>query len=480
MKTGVAYIRVSTDSQDEYSPDAQIRLIKEYANNNNILLTNVYQDIGITGTKASKRPQFQEMIAHAKEKEFDVILVWKYSRFARNQEESIVYKSMLKKKGVEVVSVSEPMPNDIYGGLIERIIEWMDEYYSIRLSEEVKRGMTQRAMQGQYNGCAPLGYDIKDGKMIINEEESKIIKYIFNSYAIEKISLLEIAKYVNQMGYRTQRGNNFENRTIKYILQNVAYIGNTRWSKNNKKNYRIRQDDNKNNEDIIYVENTHEPIISKEIFDLAQQRLTTNHRKPYTRSTPTVNWLRGICKCSNCGSSLVSSGNSKFLQCYKYSKGTCTISHTLKVSTLEDTIIDKLKELVALDTIEYKNISSTNDTVNELEDIEKALKSLANKEKRIKEAYINEIDTLEEYKANKELLQKERLELQERYNTYQQQTNNNETDKQMKDRIISTYNTIINPNSTNTEKKESINRIFDKIVFNKQEKTLDFYLHFID
>ena len=134
MKTAVAYIRVSTDSQDEYSPDAQKRLIKEYAKNNNMLLTDVFEDIGISGTKASKRPQFQEMIALSKQKDcsFDTILVWKFSRFARNQEESIVYKSMLKKNGIDVISVSEPMPNDVYGGLIERIIEWMDEYYSIR------------------------------------------------------------------------------------------------------------------------------------------------------------------------------------------------------------------------------------------------------------------------------------------------------------------------------------------------------------
>ena len=100
----------------------------------------------ISGRKAEKRHDFQRMIGLAKTKPrpFSVIIVWKYSRFARNQEESIVYKSMLKKDNVDVISVSEPLIEGPFGSLIERIIEWMDEYYSIRLSGEVLRGMKEK------------------------------------------------------------------------------------------------------------------------------------------------------------------------------------------------------------------------------------------------------------------------------------------------------------------------------------------------
>ncbi len=476
MKTAVAYIRVSTDSQDEYSPDAQKRLIKEYAKNNNMLLTDVFEDIGISGTKASKRPQFQEMIALSKQKDcpFDTILVWKFSRFARNQEESIVYKSMLKKNGIDVISVSEPMPNDVYGGLIERIIEWMDEYYSIRLSEEVKRGMTQKAMLGQRNGGYILGYHVKDGKLTINEEESKIIKYIFNAYAVEKTSMLEIAKNVNQMGYRTQRGNLFENRTIKYILQNVTYAGHTRWSKEKRKNYRIRINDK--DEDVIFVKNTHEPIIEQELFDIVQQRLQTNHRKAYNRSTPTDNWVKGIIKCSNCGATLASSGRANFLQCYRYSKGVCNQSHMLKVDIAKETIINQLKELTSDVELEYTIIDDTDNNINELEEIEKAIKSLDTKEKRIKDAYMNGIDTIDEYKSNKELLIKEREELQERYEKCQTKVNANDNDTNMRNNIKSVYDILVSNSTTELEKKEAINSICDKIVYNKSEKSLDFYL----
>ena len=109
LRTGAAYIRVSTHMQEELSPDAQKRILLDYAKAHNIVITQdyIFQDGGISGKKADKRPAFMRMISLAKEKPapFSVILVWKFSRFARNQEESIVYKSLLRKQcHVEVVS----------------------------------------------------------------------------------------------------------------------------------------------------------------------------------------------------------------------------------------------------------------------------------------------------------------------------------------------------------------------------------------
>ena len=131
-KDGALYIRVSTDRQEELSPDAQKRLLMDYAKKNKILIQEpyIFMENGISGRNAKKRPEFQKMIALAKSKPapFQVILVWKFSRFARNQEESIVYKSMLKKQcGIDVVSISEPLIDGPFGSLIERIIEWMDD-----------------------------------------------------------------------------------------------------------------------------------------------------------------------------------------------------------------------------------------------------------------------------------------------------------------------------------------------------------------
>ena len=154
MKIAAAYIRVSTEDQLDYSPDSQLQELKSYAERHDMMLdpAHVYIDAGISGRNAKKRPAFQKMIATAKSKPspFETVLVWKYSRFARNQEESILYKSLLKKEcGVEVVSITEETGDGMFGGLIERIIEWMDEFYSVRLSEEVKAKMTYVAETGK-------------------------------------------------------------------------------------------------------------------------------------------------------------------------------------------------------------------------------------------------------------------------------------------------------------------------------------------
>ena len=183
-KYAFGYVRVSTGKQDELSPDSQAKLLKDYAKSNGYVVSKIFYEVGISGRKADKRPEFQKMISLAKSSDHpaDAILVWKYSRFARNQEESIVYKSLLKKKhNVDVISVSEPLVDGPFGSLIERIIEWMDEYYSVRLSGEVTRGMKEKAERGGYQARPPLGYKIVTHKEppVIVPEEAEIVKLIF-------------------------------------------------------------------------------------------------------------------------------------------------------------------------------------------------------------------------------------------------------------------------------------------------------------
>ena len=193
LKNGALYIRVSTADQTELSPDAQQRLLLDYAKKNGIVIAKefIFEE-SVSGRHADRRPKFQEMIALAKQDShpIDVILVWKYSRFARNQEESIVYKSLLKKSNVDVISISEPLIDGPFGTLIERIIEWMDEYYSIRLSGEVLRGMKEKALQHGYQATPCLGYRaVSGGKpFVIDETEYQIVKYIMDQY----LSLIHI------------------------------------------------------------------------------------------------------------------------------------------------------------------------------------------------------------------------------------------------------------------------------------------------
>ena len=232
------YIRVSTEKQEELSPDSQKRLLLDYAKSHDMIVSekHIYIENGISGRKADKRPKFQQMIATAKSSDhpFDVILLWKFSRFARNQEESIVYKSMLRNKySVDVVSISEPLVDGPFGSLIERIIEWMDEFYSIRLSGDVTRGMTQKALNGGYQCRPPLGYRIPYHKATpeIVPDEAKIVRLIFEKYVYENMSIFAIVKHLNSLGHKTSHGKPFEKRSIEYILQNPGYAGDIRWNR---------------------------------------------------------------------------------------------------------------------------------------------------------------------------------------------------------------------------------------------------------
>ena len=259
------YVRVSTDKQDELSPDAQIRLGTEYAKKNGLHVSkeHTYIEHGISGRKADKRPEFLRMIAAAKSEEhpFDVILVWKFSRFARNQEESIVYKSLLRKKcGVDVVSVSEPIIDGPFGGLIERIIEWMDEYYSVRLSGEVTRGMTEKALRGGYQARPPLGYRIETKKEppVVVPEEAKIVRSVFDMYVNQHKGFFDIARELNRLGCKTSHGKAFERRSIEYIIQNPTYCGMIRWNRTTNETNVIKPKD-----EWIITEGNHEALMEK-------------------------------------------------------------------------------------------------------------------------------------------------------------------------------------------------------------------------
>ena len=188
-KIGAGYIRVSTDDQTEYSPTSQIKLIKKYAKENNITLLNdyIFQEDGISGKSADKRPEFQRMIAIAKSKDcpFNVILVYDFSRFARNKNESVMYKTLLRKKlGIDVISITQPLSDRKESVILESMYEAMDEYYSLNLSENVIRGKIEKASRGEFQGNPPYGYIYnKNTKSLeIDKNRADIVRFIFNEW----------------------------------------------------------------------------------------------------------------------------------------------------------------------------------------------------------------------------------------------------------------------------------------------------------
>ncbi len=402
MKIAACYIRVSTDDQLEYSPDSQLEKIREYAKRNNMILPeeNIFiEEEGISGRKAAKRHEFQRMIAAAKNKPkpFDAILVWKFSRFARNREDSIVYKSVLRKQlGIEVISVSENIGDDKLSVITEAIIEAMDEYYSINLGEEVKRGMTEKAKRGEWCSIAPFGYDIKGKSLVVNKEQAHIIRDVFTKY-VSGWGHKQIACWLNELGIRTNRGGKIENRTVEYWLNNPVYHGYMRWTPTG----RTRR--NYHNPDSIITKSSHEAIIEEELWQRTQQRLKEQKQK-YIRSrrvNPAKEYaLTGLVKCSNCGAALARS-QVKYMQCINYAKGTCSVSHHITMQELQLMLFSAIKTDLTSGNFVLERAQEIPTANNGNAAVKNQIARAELKLKRVKEAYENGIDTLDEYKANK-------------------------------------------------------------------------------
>jgi len=401
MKKVAAYIRVSTNEQAEHSPDSQLKELKEYAKRNGMLIDpeHIYIDAGISGRKASKRPQFQKMVAVAKSKPapFEAILVWKFSRFARNQEESILYKSLLRKNnGVDVISITEETGDSMFGSLIERIIEWMDEFYSIRLGEEVRTKMSYVAEKGRMQTVASFGYTKKSGEdLVINEDEAKWVRYMAEQ-VLEGKSLRRVANHLNDCGIKTHRGNKFEPRTIDYILRNPVNKGTIHWTP-----HQNHQGRTPISQETILVDNAAPAIFVTEYHDkvVAElERRAALHKKNAKSDTVKKHWLSGLLKCSNCDSSLVFQSANNGFQCYKYAKTLCNVSHFVSANKMETAVFEALDQVTITDEF-IKSI--TKDTSPASMDFSKDIEKLEHMLERAKAAYVAGIDTLEEYGENK-------------------------------------------------------------------------------
>lgn len=404
MKVAAAYIRVSTDDQIEFSPDSQLEKIKLYAERNQMLLPKefIFMDEGISGRNTKKRTAFNTMIGLAKRKPkpFDVILVWKYSRFARNREDSVVYKSMLRKElNIDVVSISEDVGDDKMSILFEAMIEAMDEYYSINLAEEVKRGMTEKAKRGGVLSIPAFGYRVENSSYIVVPEEAEIIKKVFSDYLNGK-GFLSIAKALNAMGIRTHRGNKIENRTVEYWLNNPVYIGKTRWNPDGKlsRNYTATT--------AIISDGPHEAIIDMKTWERVQEKMKeqkAKFRKYYNPDRKDVShWLSGIVRCEKCGAVLSNQGG--FFGCSNRSRGLCEGVGYIKTSKLDGIVFDILSDTMLPNVnLEFAKPEYAEETKHEDESIiiGTQIQRLEIRLERVKLAYEDGIDTLEEYKANK-------------------------------------------------------------------------------
>jgi len=309
MRT-LIYLRVSTERQAEkdLSLPSQLKICRKYAGDHGYEVIKVFQDAG-KSARTDDRPAFLEMIDYCMihPDGVDAVIVYDTSRFARNREDAIIYKRMLKKKGIRVEYASQNINSDEESGfLVEGIMELFDEHYSRALARVTRRGMMENARRGYWNGgYAPLGYMIEKtaegkSKLKLDPVWAPTIKRIFElSYKGE--GAVSICQALLKDGVRNRNGKPFTKNTILGILENEKYYGATAFNKRDKKNHRKFRP----REEWIIIENSHEPIVSKEVFE-AVQKGRAKRQNSLNNGSGASGWaFTGILKCGGCGSSMV-------------------------------------------------------------------------------------------------------------------------------------------------------------------------------
>lgn len=298
---GVIYARYSDGgNQTDQSLEGQLRECRKYAQEHNIRIVEEYLDPHISGKEAEKRPEFQRMIRDSDKHQFDVVIVWKTDRFARNRYDSARYKERLKRNGISIRYAAENIPDTAEGIILESMLEGMAEYYSADLQQKILRGMRESAYKCKILTRPPMGYKPgPEGEYTIDESVAPYIRQIFQMY-VDGEKMRVIAEKMNRLGLRTVQNNPLNANAIAKVIQNERYIGVYEY-----KNGGIR------------IEDAIPAIIDKDLFYAAQQRRLsqkagTYSKKNYGGSAKHTYLLSGILFCGECGSTMFGETSIKF------------------------------------------------------------------------------------------------------------------------------------------------------------------------
>ncbi len=298
------YARVSSDRQDvDLSVAAQMRALRDYARKNGYLVAREYVDEAESG-RIADRPEFRKMIDAATKTNapFREILVWKFSRFTRKREHAVAFKSLLRRKGVRVVSITEQADDTPTGKLLEGIIESVDEFYSENLAQEVLRGMREAASRGYWIGSrTPYGYNrvmVQDGPkkrptLELDPDTSPVVERIFDMAQAGK-GMLPIAETLNDEGLASPAGKLWSKNTVHFILKNEVYTGTLIWGAQAK-----------DKAEPVRVERAFPAIVSKSQFRRVNRKLRSRApRRIHPRRVGSSYLLSGLVRCRTCDRAL--------------------------------------------------------------------------------------------------------------------------------------------------------------------------------
>ena len=343
------YARVSSDRQDvDLSVAAQLRALRDYAAKNGYLVVREFVDEAESG-RIADRPQFRKMIDEASRTDapFREILVWKFSRFTRKREHAVAFKSMLRRKGVRVVSITEHADDTPTGKLMEAIIESVDEFYSENLAEEVKRGMREAASRGFWMGSrTPYGYNrvmVPDGAkkrptLELDQDAALVVKRIFD-LAEAGTGMLKITRALNDEGIASPTGKLWSKNGIHFILRNEVYTGTLLWGSRGK-----------DKAEPVRIEKNFPAIVSKAQFRRVNKLMHSRApKRTHPRRVGSTYLLSGLVKCHRCKRALsgqdAKSGQFAYYVCQsliKQGSGACD-SPRLNARRFEELVVEKIR-----------------------------------------------------------------------------------------------------------------------------------------
>ena len=370
--TAVIYARYSSDNQREESIEGQIRECTSYAEKNDITIVKHYIDRAISA-KTDNRPQFQQMIKDSDKKLYDIVLVWKLDRFARNRYDSARYKTQLKKNGVKLMSATEIISEGPEGIILESVLEGYAEYYSADLAEKVVRGQTENILKGRCNGGrGTFGYTLdSERKFHIDPLASPFVVESFRKYR-DGLTMKEIRDWLNENGIKNPVGGAFTYNSVEHMLKNRRYIGELKFR------------------DVV-VPDAIPPIVPLELFDDVQEKIAKNKKAPARRKAEDDYLLTTKLHCGCCGALMFGeSGTSRTGEVHRYYKCATAKKHkgckkkTVRKQWLEDLVVNQTMQLVRDDAAMESIIAK----VMELQDRENTNLPLYEKQLRDAEAGI--------------------------------------------------------------------------------------------
>lgn len=427
------YVRVSTEEQAEhgYSIDAQLDALRKLCGQLGKEIVDEYVDRGVSGKEMTKRLELNRMLADGDRKKFDEVFVWKMNRLSRKTKDLLEIVDRLSRNNICFRSCSENFETETPAGrLTFQMLGVIGEFERNTIVENVKLGMKQRARTGRWNGGAALGYCSRDtgeetrrGKATILEivpEEALIVRKIFDRYAAGR-GFRSIANELNHEGHRTKKGNTFGSDSVREILRNPLYVGNIRY--NRFEGWSEKRRRGKTSQPIV-AEGRHEGIIDRELWERVQ-RLMADKAKVSPRTYDGVSLLTGLIRCPDCGTPMVASRTVNYLKdgtkvvrryysCGQFrSKGSSVCkANSVQADYAERQVVDRLKQLLLrpkllqdiVAAVNGKRAASVGPMEQELTAIAGNLQQLAEKKKRVMDAYEMEAIDRDTFMARMEAL----------------------------------------------------------------------------